>query len=160
MGRMKRPVTAAALALLITAACGSASAAPAETRLPVVATLPPLAATLASPTPTPTPSAATSSPAAPSAAPSATGSASSGLLALGKTVYETAGEVGCVACHGPLGKGGRTKEGDTAPDIRGASETKLRDALRGGATQMTYIKLSDGEIEAVVEYLSYLNDLD
>jgi len=113
-------------------------------------------------TPPPATPAASPPPASPtpqtSAAASPATSPASDLLAQGKNVYETAGEVGCTGCHGPSGKGGITKTGDSAPDIRGATEQKLRAALGGGAAVMTYISLTDDEIEAVIAYLKYLNE--
>lgn len=79
-------------------------------------------------------------------------------LALGKKVFETAGGVGCHACHGPDAKG-RVTESFTAPNIRGATEQKFRDALSGGAAPMAFLKtqLSDQEKEAVIKYLDYLS---
>ncbi len=161
-------------ALFLAAACGGGTSSAAEpsaaaTRAPAVATLPPtstVAATVA-----PTPVATTSAPAstattpAATATPAATSAASpsagglSALAARGKVVFETAGEVGCQDCHGPAGKGGTLKNGQTAPDIRGATYQKVYDALRGGVPNMTFIKLTTAELEAVVEYLQYLNTL-
>lgn len=97
-----------------------------------------------------------SSPAS-STAPGDATPASDPVLALGKKVYETAGGDGCQDCHGPDAKGRQTKSGTNAPFIRGASEQKLRDALAGGAPLMSFLKLSNGEIEAVIKYLEFLN---
>ncbi len=84
------------------------------------------------------------------------GPASSGdSLAKGKLIYEkTAGGVGCASCHGLDGKGDKTVG---APDNRGATEEKLRNALLG-APLMSFIKLTDEEITAVVAYLKWLGD--
>lgn len=74
------------------------------------------------------------------------------LLEKGKLLYEkTAGGVGCASCHGLDGKGGG------APYIQGASKAQLRQALAGGAQAMTFIKLNDAEVDAVVAYLEYLS---
>lgn len=64
---------------------------------------------------------------------------------------KTAGGVGCASCHGLDGKG------RSAPYIQGASKVQLRQALAGGAQAMTFIKLNDEEIDAVVAYLAYLS---
>lgn len=138
-------------ALLVVAACGGGSSAAEPTAAPAktaaVATLP----TVTSPS-------ATLPAATPAAKPSAS-AAATGVVALGKRVYETAGDLGCTECHQASGRGGKTAAGDTAPDIRGATLTKVKDALGGGAAAMSFIKLSEQEIEAVVAYLDYLNGL-
>ena len=165
--RASRLAIAGLTVALALAACGGASAAtPSGAALPtaVVATLPPLAAAPAIATPAAvgtaapvaTPAAGATAPAA--ATPSSTATVASGPPALGKQVYETAGEVGCQDCHGPTAKGGQTKGGQGAPDIRGAPEAKVRDALRGGVPLMSFIKLKDEELKAVVEYLRFLNE--
>jgi mono/diheme cytochrome c family protein len=140
-------------ALLVAAACGGGSSAsdatpsaPAKTA--AVATLP----TATSPSAT-LPAATTPAAAASASAPA------TGVVALGKRVYETAGDVGCTDCHQPSGRGGKTAAGDSAPDIRGATLTKVRDAVSGGVGVMSFIKLSEQEIAAVVAYLDYLNGL-
>ncbi|MBI2854700.1 MAG: cytochrome c [Chloroflexi bacterium] len=75
-------------------------------------------------------------------------------LAAGKLIFEkTAGGVGCASCHGLDGKGGKSG----APDIRGASEAKVRTAVTGGVLAMSFIKLGDSDITAVAAYLKYLN---
>ena len=95
---------------------------------------------------------------APAPATSSTSPPRSDLLAQGKLVFEkTAGGVGCAFCHGLDGKGGGIS-GLGAPDIRGAKEAKVRGALIGGVPLMSFIKLSDEEITAVVAYLQYLNE--
>jgi mono/diheme cytochrome c family protein len=73
-------------------------------------------------------------------------------------VFEkTAGGVGCALCHGLDGKG-EGIAGLGAPDIRGKKEAQVRGALIGGVPLMSFIKLSDEEITAVVAYLQYLNE--
>ncbi|MBI4362664.1 MAG: cytochrome c [Euryarchaeota archaeon] len=65
--------------------------------------------------------------------------------------------MGCASCHGMDGKGGLPGVG--APDIRGASEARVRGALAGGVPLMSsFIKLNDEEVTAVVAYLKYLNE--
>lgn len=92
------------------------------------------------------------------ATPQPDGPPNSDLLARGKLVFEkTAGEVGCAFCHGLDGKGGGTS-GLGAPDIRDRKEAKVRGALSGGVPLMSFIKLSEEEITAVVAYLQYLNE--
>lgn len=84
--------------------------------------------------------------------------AASDLLAKGKLIFDkTAGGTGCASCHGLDGKGQGTA-GVGAPDNRGASEEKVRNALAGGVPLMSFIKLTDEEITAVVAYLKYLNE--
>jgi mono/diheme cytochrome c family protein len=122
---------------------GTAVAQPASAP-PPAAPAPPLE-------PSPPPAAAPPAPAAASPTPNV-----DAILALGKKVYETAGGDGCQDCHGANAKGRTTKSGATAPDIRGATEQKLRDALGGGAPLMSFLKLTDEEIEAVLKYLEHL----
>ena len=154
--------------MLIAAACNTtASGEPpghVRSQEPVVATLAPLgqAAPATSVVPASLTAAATVAPttdatAAPTSAATAP-SVLTGQLGLGNRVYDTVAGTGCTECHGPAGKGGVTELGDTAPDIRGATETKVRTALNGGAAAMSYLKLTDEEIEAVVAFLKYLNE--
>lgn len=80
------------------------------------------------------------------------------LLAKGKLLYEKqAGGVGCAYCHGLDGKGGGTS-GVNAPPNRGKTEADVRQALLV-VRDMSFIKLTDAEINAVVAYLKYLNEL-
>lgn len=99
------------------------------------------------------------SPGAAGAAPGPATPASDPVLARGLKIFQTAGGDGCQDCHGPDAKGRQTKNGTTAPNIRGADEKKLREALAGGAALMTFLKkeLSDEDIEAVIKFLGYLN---
>ena len=84
--------------------------------------------------------------------------AASNTLAQGKLIFDkTAGGVGCAYCHGFDGKG-QGAAGVGAPDNRGASEEKVRNALAGGVPLMSFIKLTDEEVTAVIGYLKYLNE--
>jgi mono/diheme cytochrome c family protein len=72
-------------------------------------------------------------------------------------VFEkTAGGVGCAFCHGLDGKGGGIS-GLGAPDIRGKEDARVRGALIGGVPLMSFIKLNDAEITAVVAYVQWLD---
>ncbi|MBI2830355.1 MAG: cytochrome c [Chloroflexi bacterium] len=117
------------VAALFLAACGGKPAAtpPATTLPPTPKTSPP----------------ATTSPAPPKVDPAV-------LRAKGEEIFQkTAGGVGCKACHGVDGKGG-----NLGPNIRGKTADELKRALGGDA--MSFIQLSNADIEAVVEYLKYL----
>ena len=77
------------------------------------------------------------------------------LQARGRVLVEqTAGGVGCAACHGMDGKG---RAALSTPDIRGAGQDRVRAAL-AAVTLMKNIMLTDDEIAAVVEHLRVLND--
>ena len=79
-------------------------------------------------------------------------------LAQGKLIFEkTAGGTGCAYCHGLDGKG-QGPSGLGAPPNRGASESKVRAALAGAVPVMSFIKLTEEEITAVVAYLRYLGE--
>lgn len=100
---------------------------------------------------------ATTAPAVATGVPAASASRDA-VLARGREIFQkTAGGVGCAYCHGPEAKGGAS--GTTAPNIRGgvATEAKLRAALAGGAPLMSFIKLDDEEIEAVLQYVQSLD---
>jgi mono/diheme cytochrome c family protein len=72
----------------------------------------------------------------------------------GRIIFEeTAGDVGCAACHGMSATGDQDAGG---PYIRGASKAQLDSALGGGVPIMGFIKLSLEEKAAVLSYLSYL----
>ncbi|MBI6546577.1 MAG: cytochrome c, partial [Cyanobacteria bacterium NC_groundwater_1444_Ag_S-0.65um_54_12] len=87
------------------------------------------------------------------ATPSPAGSPDNDLIVKGKRIFEvTAGGVGCASCHGMDGSG---SEGG-APYIRGASENQFRAALAGGAPAMSFIKLNEDEIAAVLAYLKIM----
>ncbi|MCZ7574258.1 MAG: cytochrome c [Ardenticatenaceae bacterium] len=166
--------------LVVLAACGGSSPAPsvpqatatAEPPVPTAtpaltsASLPANPAPQATATAEPPAATATAEPPAPTATSAPTATAGSDapadpapddeLLAKGKLIFEkTAGGVGCASCHGMDGKG-NTKIG--APDNRGATEEQVRTALSGGVEMMSFIKLTDDEITAVVAYLKYLSE--
>ena len=76
------------------------------------------------------------------------------LQARGAVIFEeTAGGVGCASCHGTNGAGDQAVG---APDIRGADEARIRQAL-AGVVLMSDIRLTDAEIAAVVAHLQALN---
>jgi DNA-binding beta-propeller fold protein YncE len=88
-------------------------------------------------------------------APGTTPVAGDTLQARGQILFEqTAGGVGCAACHGMDGKGRATLK---TPDIRGVGEDRVRGALVAVAL-MKNIMLTDDEIAAVVEHLKVLNE--
>lgn len=130
---------AAIVAVTAASACGGSTSVPAAGVAAAVATAVPAAAAVAT------------------GVPAATASRDA-VLARGKEIFQkTAGGVGCAYCHGPEAKGGAS--GTTAPNIRGgvATEAKLRAALAGGAPLMSFIKLDDEEIEAVLRYVQSLD---
>ena len=99
------------------------------------------------PASTPSPSPATPPPAV-APTPKADSAA---LKAKGEEIYQrTAGGVGCKSCHGADGKG----IPNTAPDVREASADDIKRALGGDA--MSFISLTEEEIEAVATYLKSL----
>ncbi len=115
------------------------------------------------PTPVPPPPTPTATPVAtpvvaavatPTTAPPAP-PADSEILEEGRLIYqETAGQQGCAYCHGTDARGvGLATE--SAPDIRGASRSMIRTAL-GGTLDMSDIKLTSSQINAVVAYLQFL----
>ena len=72
------------------------------------------------------------------------------LIALGETIFqETAGGIGCQACHGRDGKG------DIGPDIRGKSFETIMIQLESNEA-MAFIILSVDEVEALAAYLDWL----
>ncbi len=77
------------------------------------------------------------------------------LIAQGRMIFEeTAGGVGCAACHGHFGMG----DLQVGPNNRGASEERIR---KGFATrdQMAFLRLTEEEIRAVAAFLQYLGNL-
>jgi len=135
------------LVIGILAACGGSGPIPTSTVTIVVDTPEPTAP------PSPTPAPPTQTP-TPVSTPSGNGAGASGdLIARGKVIYEeTAGGVGCALCHG-LDAQGKPEVG--APPNIGATETDIAAALQDRA-QMTFIKMTDEEIEAVAAYLKFL----
>nr|WP_306266840.1 cytochrome c [Pararhizobium sp. IMCC3301] len=74
--------------------------------------------------------------------------------AAGKVIFdETAGGVGCQACHGADGSG------DSAPDIRGRDARTILDQLRRNEN-MAFIKLNRKQVDQVAAYLDYLHALE
>lgn len=75
------------------------------------------------------------------------------LIALGKTVYETAG---CVGCHGPAGKGvpGQFPALDGSKVVNGPVTDQIALLLNGkpGTAMASFKHLSDKDIAAVVDY--------
>lgn len=73
--------------------------------------------------------------------------------AAGRLLFEeTAGDVGCQACHGPDATGT-----ELAPDIRGKDEAAIMQNLVINQN-MTFLALSTEDIEALAVYLAYLRD--
>lgn len=144
-----------AATLAVLSACGGSTAR----SIPAPATSQPRTTIQPTPTATPTPIATV---VAQAPTPPA-GSSNSELLAQGKLIFEkTAGGVGCAYCHGLDGKG-NGPAGVGAPPNRGKTEEQLRHLLEGGETasgnppMMSFIKLTDEEITAVVAYLQWLD---
>lgn len=79
------------------------------------------------------------------------------LMARGRAVFEkTAGGIGCAACHGHFAMGDIA----TAPNIRTADETRVKNALGGvGAMRFLAPTLSPEDVRAVQVFLRYLNTL-
>lgn len=76
------------------------------------------------------------------------------LIDQGRIIYdETAGGVGCAACHG-LQATGDPDAG--APFIRGAGKSEVDAALDGAVPMMGFIELNKQERKAIVAYLGYL----
>lgn len=74
-------------------------------------------------------------------------------LKLGELVFmETAGGVGCAACHGTDARGDPEM---AAPDIRGRTATDIYNAL-DTRVQMAFITLTSEEVTAVAAYLQAL----
>ena len=72
-------------------------------------------------------------------------------IAAGKRLHEeTAGGVGCAACHGLNAKG----EG-LAPDIRGADVARITDSLRNTG-DMADLALSPAQVKQLAAYLHTL----
>jgi len=76
------------------------------------------------------------------------------IAAAGRLLFEeTAGGVGCVACHGDRG------QGDIGPDIRGQDSVVILDQLRTNE-QMEFIQLSPDEVDQIAAYLRHLHDME
>ncbi len=72
------------------------------------------------------------------------------LKAMGKEIYQRTTAEGCQSCHGTDAKGG-----NLGPDIRGKTAEEIKGAL--GADPMTFISLTEEEVEAVTAYLKHLH---
>ena len=74
------------------------------------------------------------------------------LQAKGEEIFQKtgAGGVGCKACHGTDGKG----IANTAPEVRGKTADDIKRALGGDA--MSFIRMTNEDIDAVAVYLKYL----
>jgi|GEM_PF-823071 mono/diheme cytochrome c family protein len=76
----------------------------------------------------------------------------------GKHIYdESAGDVGCQMCHGPLGNGS-IEQG--APGIKGVVRSAFDSALAGAVPMMEFFTLSQKEQEDVYAYLQVLNKVE
>lgn len=143
-------------------ACGGSSeptraaptAAPAATATRAPATATPVAAVAATNTPVPTATApATATPVASVASTAVPHAGGGSLVSAGKEVFEkTAGGLGCAYCHGIDAKG---KAELASPDIRGADERKIWNALET-RVQMSFIKMTSEEVSAVAAYLAQI----
>ncbi len=72
-------------------------------------------------------------------------------VARGQKLYETAGGVGCKACHGSYG------EGKIGPTNRGVNEATIREALaKIGAMQFLKEQLTDGDIPQLAAYTEWM----
>lgn len=139
-------------------ACGTAqppTAMPTATPLvrtatPVPNTPTPVPTTLATNTPVLTPTAPPVATPIVAAATPTQPSGSADPISLGKQVFEqTAGGVGCAYCHGLDARG---KAELASPDIRGAGEDMIWNALET-RVQMSFITLKADEVSAVAAYL-------
>lgn len=73
------------------------------------------------------------------------------LAAKGKVLFEeTAGDLGCAACHGADARGD-----GTAPDIRKAGEAKIKESLQDTA-DMRNFGLTPVDVRAIAAYLAYV----
>jgi len=149
------------LLMAFTLACGSSSDATAgedDGGATAAATTAPTVAATTEPTSAAT-SDATAPPTAATTAPTtaAAGGGDDDQIAAGQVIFQTAGGVGCMFCHGKSGAGDG-EAGNGAPNIQGASKAAIRDALEGGVPLMTFIKLSSSELDAVAAYVKYLGE--
>jgi cytochrome c553 len=78
-------------------------------------------------------------------------------IAAGQDLFQTAGGIGCVACHGAFGLGDLS----IGPDVRGVDATRIVGALEG-AEEMDFLLplLSDADIDSLATYLDYLGTLE
>lgn len=74
------------------------------------------------------------------------------FAAAGKVIFEeTAGGVGCAACHGVDAKGAE------GPDIRGRDPAAILEQLQVNDS-MAFIELTPEQLDQVAAYLRYLHD--
>ena len=154
-------ITGLVTVLVFIAACGgttSSSTAGGSPPTPTPSFTPTAAPATASPTTAPAPPTATVT-----ATPTPTQASSSvpdevsdeETLAQGKLIFEkTAGGVGCAMCHGMNGQGDPMQG---APPNIGASAEMIEQALFD-RPQMSFIKLTRDEVNAVAAYLQWLKE--
>ncbi len=145
-GRLRLIVLAVVIGVAA-ASCGGSAAEeePATSATTLAAAPTTVAASTAAPT---TAAATTTTTAGPDPAPTSTGAAD--VVALGEELYQrTAGGIGCQACHGTDGLG------DVGPAVIGKDAATIKIQLETNEA-MTFIVLSDAEIEAVAAYLAVL----
>lgn len=76
------------------------------------------------------------------------------VAAAGKKIFEeTAGGVGCAACHGESAHGG------VGPDIVGTDSVAILNQLANNEA-MSFIELTEDEVNQVAAYMRYLHDLE
>lgn len=148
--RIHRAIFAATMALsLVAVACSGAAESTTDANATAAASMAPTTAA--------TEAATTAATEQPTAAPTtgSTSGAADDLVTQGKVVFETAGGVGCIYCHGPTGRGdGVANQG--AADIRGLDKARVQGALSGGVPLMGFIKLTPAELNAVAAYVKSL----
>ena len=152
-------ITGLVTVLVFIAACGgttSSSTAGGSPPTPTPSFTPTAAPATASPTRAPAPPTATVT-ATPTQASSSVPDEVSDeeTLAQGKLIFEkTAGGVGCAMCHGMNGQGDPMQG---APPNIGASAEMIEQALFD-RPQMSFIKLTRDEVNAVAAYLQWLKE--
>lgn len=152
-------ITGLVTVLVFIAACGgttSSSTAGGSPPTPTPSFTPTAAPATASPTRAPAPPTATVT-ATPTRASSSVPDEVSDeeTLAQGKLIFEkTAGGVGCAMCHGMNGQGDPMQG---APPNIGASAEMIEQALFD-RPQMSFIKLTRDEVNAVAAYLQWLKE--
>ena len=156
--RVSAPLVLVALIAVVTA-CGGGTAGPTTTMEASTTTAAGPTTTVKSSTTTAadptTTAAASTTTASPDTATTAAGS-DSDLLTEGKLIFdETAGDVGCAHCHGASGKGDGVA-GAGATDIRGKTKSQIDAAISGGVPQMSFIKLTPEQLDAVAAYVAQL----
>ena len=161
--RLIAVLTVLTVSLFALAACGgddesdpTATQVAAEQPSPTATTAEPTPTELApEPTPTEPPPEPTPTEPVPEPSPTEADEASGGedevLIEQGRVIFEeTAGGIGCAACHGMDAKG---DPNIGSADIRGAGADRIRGAL-ASVEMMAIVELTDEEIEAVAAYLA------